>query len=71
MFIPLRRAASAPIVACEPGRTWLLIGWADFLLGQLTHRPPLSSSPSRRARRPSVEEVEFRNELVARLGKAD
>jgi hypothetical protein len=71
MFIPLRRPASALIGASEPGRTWLLIGWADLLLRRLIHRPPLSSSLGRRARRPAAEEVEFRNELVARLGKAD
>lgn len=71
MFTPLQRPASAHIVASEPSRNRLLIGWANHLLRWPRYRPPLSSSPSRRARRPVVEEAEFRNELVARLGKAD
>ena len=71
MCIALRRRTAHPIPVKAPGWTGWLLGRADHLLRGLTRFPQRPSTRTLRATRPAADEIDFRNELVARFGKAD
>lgn len=71
MCIALRRRTAHPISLIAASCTGWLLGRADRLLRELRRLPQRPSTRTLRATSPTADEVDFRNELVARFGKAD
>jgi hypothetical protein len=71
MCIPLWRRTADQLAANAASGTGRLLGRADRLLRELTRLPQRTSTRTLRATRLAADEVDFRNELVARFGKTD